>query len=212
MTDLVTLAQAQAFVQDSTTASQAWVQACLDAASAAVIDYIGVDPSTQTRTELYSGNNTGFLYPKASGKSAPLSGVTSITINPAMTSPTGGWWAGTNNTPFVVDMSNVAFDDTSIYFTNTYIFPRGKKNITVVYTAGYALTATAGLLTLPSSISQAVLYTTKAFFTAMGKEMNASSESYSGVMAQSFSGGGPGGLPPAAAMLLKPYQKKMFAP
>lgn len=212
MTDLITLAQAQAFVQDSSSASQDWVQTCLDAASQAVIDFIGVDPSTQTRTERYSGANTGFLFPKARGLSAPISGVTSITINPAMTSPCGGWWAGTANTPFVVDMSNVSFDDDSIYFTNTYVFPRGKKNMTVTYTAGYALTATAGLQTLPSSISQAVLYTVKAFYTTLGKEMNASSESYSGVMSQSFAGGGPGGLPPGAQMMLARYQVKMFSP
>ncbi len=214
MTDLVTLAQAQSFVQDSTSASEPWVQSCVDAASQAVIDYLGVDPTSQTRMEIISGANTGFLYPRGSGKPAPITGVTSISINPALTVAAGGWWGfGVDlNEPTIIDMTKVSFDQDTIFLSNGQIFPRGKRNITVTYTSGYALQSTAGIPDLPNSITQAVLYTVKGFFTAMGKELNATSESYSGVMSQSFFAGGPGAVPPAAQMILRPYQVKMFSP
>lgn len=215
MSDLATLAQAQAFVQDSTTASEAWVQTCLDAASQAVIDFLGVDPTTQTRTELLSGPNTSFLYPRACGKPAPISGVTSITVNPALCTISGGWWGMDDLVPFqviTVDMTTVAFDDCMIYLKSGRKFPRGHRNITLVYTSGYALTETAGLTTMPSAITQAVLYTTKGFFTALGKELNATGESYSGVLSQAFFKDGAGALPPAAQALLGRYQVKMFSP
>jgi hypothetical protein len=214
MTDLVTLAAAQAFVQDTTSDGAAWVQTCIDAASQSVIDFLGPDPSTQTRTELLSGYNTSSLYPRASGKVAPITGLTSITINPALTQCAEPWPnVGLNiAAPITVDMSTVSFEAGMIYYTNGRIFPRGKKNITVVYTSGYALTPTTGIPNLPSSISLAVLYTVKAFYTTLGKEMNAASESYSGVMSQSFFSSGAGAIPPAAQLLLKPYLPKMHMP
>jgi hypothetical protein len=217
MTDLTTLANAQAFLQDTTSASQAWVQSCLDAASQAIIDYLGHDPTTQTRTEIIGGSNTAYLYPRASGKNAPISGITSISINPAMCAPGLNWlpWGiGLPNgiTPIAVDITTLNFDDNCIFYTNGYTFPRGKKNLTVTFTSGYALTATNGIQTMPNSIVQATLYTTSAFFTALGKEMNATSESYSGVLSQGFFPTGAGAIPPAAKMLLNPYRTLMNAP
>ncbi len=214
MTDLVTLAQAQAFVQDSTSASQPWVQACLDAASQAVMDFIGCDPTTQTRTVTMSGANTNMLMPHASGLASPISGVTSITVNPALSAPGNQYWGLgiAPPTPTIINVAYVQFTDGEIFLANGQKFPRGNKNITLVYTSGYALTTTAGLQTLPNSIVQAVLYTTKAFFTAMGKELNATSESYSGVLSQGFGPNGPGALPMAAQQLLNRYQIKWVSP
>lgn len=215
MTDLVTLAQAQAFLQDSTSENEVWVQSCVDAASQMVIDFLGCDPSTQDRTETISGANTPFLYPNASGKSAPITGITSITVIPALSEFYGGWTEYAAQTPSqqsVIDLTTIGFDDRVISRTNGARFPRGQRNITLVYTSGYALTPTSGLANMPAAITQAVLYTAKGIYTTLGKEMNATSENYSGVMSQAFANGGPGGLPPGAAMLLKPYQIKMFSP
>jgi hypothetical protein len=189
----------------------------VDSASQAVIDYLGNDPTTQTRTEIISGSNTSFLYPRASGKGAPISGITSISINPAMCAPGANWmpWGiglPSGITPITVDVTTLNFDDNSIFYTNGYRFPRGKKNLTVNFTSGYALTATTGLQTMPNSIVQATLYTVSAFFTALGKEMNATSESYSGVLSQGFFPTGVGGLPPAAKVFLEPYRTIIHAP
>jgi hypothetical protein len=213
MPDLATLAQAQAFLQDSTTNGVDWVQMCLDAGSDAVIEFLGGDPTSQVRTEVIDGTNTMFIYPDYRGKPAPITGVTSIEVAPAMT---GGWggdvgWLSSPVAPITVDLTQIGFLPDSIFYTLPRVFPRGKRNLTVVYTSGYATLGQtiAGVAPLPNAVVTATLFAAKAIYTTLGKEMNASSESYSGVFSQSFTGGGPGGLPPAAQLLLKPYRTLM---
>ncbi|WP_029313216.1 hypothetical protein [Acidiphilium angustum] len=203
MTALITLAQAQTWTGDTNAADAPFITAMIGAASAMVVDFLGYDPSLQTVTELTSGTQTPRLFMKLRA----ISAVTSITINQALTTgraPFGEVWA--QGSPSVVDLTQIAWDNNEIYYSNGAVFPRGNRNVTVAYTAGYAISA------MPSQIQQATMLTVKALQTAQPADPNASSENFSGVLSRQFWDGGPGSLPPAAQSILNPLRNVFRMP
>lgn len=82
-------------------------------------------------------------------------------------------------------------------------FPRGTRNVTVRYTAGYTV--------LPEAILEATRIAIKAVWTSRSMEHNFTSHQIAGVESATFHATGPGTLPPAAQVLLNPHRLLMRA-
>lgn len=113
----------------------------------------------------------------------PISSVTKVLIDGKPTDP-----------------AEVTWDDVLVYRRGYW--PRGKSNIRITYQAG--------LDDLPAAVRQAALFTLKAMYEAREVSMNATGESFNGVLNQQFWQTGPGSVPPAAMMLLKNYINRFF--
>jgi hypothetical protein len=162
----------------------------VNAANSAVTAVLQWDPTSQLRTEYYSGRGGPALTPNA----APITGLTSISI-----------FLGVNSAALPVDVTQCIIDRWQIIWRGG-AFPVGQKNITLVYTAGYLPTSAE-----MQAIRQATFQTMKAMWVGRGADQNASSESFPGVLSQGFWAGGPGQVPPQARALLSPYCLKMIA-
>lgn len=204
---LVSSQRAKSWLGDTAPSDVASLTALIASASASVIVYLGFDPLAQQRTEMLSGQNTPFLMANA----RPVTGVTSISIMPALTRPVTFWDVASHVpmidvTPTEIDVSTVAFDDREIYTTNGMPFPLGKRNVKLVYTAGYALTD------MHPSIAQATLIAIKGLSTGQTANPNVSGENYPGIMDISYWPEGAGALPRAARALLAPLRIMVLTP
>ena len=187
---IITADEASVWLGSPTVDSDAAFTNTVNAANAAVTAVLQWDPTSQLRTEYYSGRGTGVLTPNASS----ITGITSISI-----------YQGTNANALPVDVTQCIIDRWQIIWRGGS-FPVGLKNVTLVYTAGY-LADSAEM----QAIRQAAFQTMKAMWTGRGADQNASSESFPGVLSQGFWAGGPGQVPPQARALLAPYALKMIA-
>jgi hypothetical protein len=85
---------------------------------------------------------------------------------------------------------------------------RGVMNLSVVYTAGYDLTAAPGAPTaLPGAVAQALRLTAAAIFNSQAADPNLASESTAGVFSGSFYATGVGAVPPGARSLLVNFMR-----
>jgi hypothetical protein len=200
MTNLVTLAQAQVWIGDTDPNSSGVLSILVSSASQMAIDFLGWDPTDQAYTGYYSGRGTPLLLVREK----PVTSVTSAQALPALTR--GFMKIGPYNAyeptvaPITLDVTNMSFFDRRIFFTNGQVFPAGKQNIQVAYTAGYPPAS------MPPAITQAVLMTVKSLWMAQNVDPNVASQSFNGVMSQQFWQSGPGAIPPAARSMLTPYK------
>lgn len=169
-------------IDDATTFSN-----MVNATNQSVAAFLGRDPTSQMFTELYSGNGGQTIIPRH----FPVTALTSITV------VTPGWSAYTQT---AIDVTQVVIDRDELVWPFG-CFPRGVKNVQVVYTAGY-LSTDAEM----QQIRSAAFITLKAMWTGRGADQNSSSQSFSGVMSQSFWSNGPGSMPPQAQAILLPYK------
>lgn len=202
MSALVTAQAAQGWLGDTSPPLQQLTPLIVPA-SQLVADCLGYDPLSQTWTELLSGRNTNELMPRR----APITAVTSVTINPALTSGQSvRLWGGTP-TPFTVPESELIFTEDTVIDATGRPFPLGNRNITLVYTAGYPVAS------MHPTIATATLIALKALLTGQSADPNVASEQFSGVLGRSYWPTGPGSLPPAARSMLEsfPYKVRLRA-
>jgi hypothetical protein len=182
---IITLAQAQSWLQLDGTESEDVVDAAVQAATDAVIDWLQWDPRLLGRVEQLDGT-CGYELPV---NYAPITAVSAINlINPAPCPPCP------------MDMTTVSWDPVRPLIFSSCGFPGGIANVQVYYTAGYAQ--------LPSPITQGVLYTISAMIAGSGVDFNATGEAFAGVIAQNWQPGGPATVPLAAQTLLRRYRIK----
>jgi hypothetical protein len=125
---LVTLSTFKLWVNDANT-SDGDLQLCLSVAEKAVIDHLGWDPATGSRTEYLSGRGLTFINVRARN----ITAITSVTID-----------------GIAINVSLLRVDGDCIYYIDGITtFPNGRMNITAVYVAGWA--------TIPELISHTVM-------------------------------------------------------
>lgn len=187
MADLFNLADAKAWIgiDPSDTTRDAILASLVRAASEACIKVMGRDPLRRTHTDTVNGCGG----PALPVNEFPISSVTSVTIN-----------ARTGGTPMLP--TQYTWDDNLIY-NLAGDFPRGIRNVQVVYIAG--------LYPRPEPITLAGRYTCKGMWDARLTDMNSTGESWSDVGGSSFWPSGPGAVPPQAMSLLMLYQSKIRA-
>lgn len=135
MGDLTTLASVKTYGGITDTTKDALLSALITAASAAVEQYIGRIIQQQSYTALMDGNGAALLpLPQY-----PISAVSVVEINGVAVGANSTWGDG-----------GFAHDgDRSLYFPGEgRVFPVGKRNVKVTYTAGYA--------SVPADLAQAV--------------------------------------------------------
>lgn len=144
-TDLCTVADVTAFIgQTVSTAANTELQALVSAASLYITSTCSVDNfNSASYTEDYSGNDSHRLYLR----NWPISAVASLTVNGVAISPSTAW----NQAGFVFDRTGILLRGATRTFPGIPPgrFPRGIKNITVVYTAGFE--------TMPPDLAQAAI-------------------------------------------------------
>lgn len=181
---LITLSQAKSWLGILDAERDALLTALAAAASDACTHVLGGRSLlVASRTEILSGTG-GEVQPV---NHIPIRSVTSVTIvTQALTA------------------SSYTFDDNAIYLKNGLRFPRGPKNVTVVYSGG--------LDAIPAPVLLAAQYTVKAMWDARKTDMNATSESFPGIGGNGFWQDGPGAVPPQARALLRPYARLAKVP
>lgn len=131
--DLTTLVSVKQYLGITTNASDAVLSALITAASAYVVSYCGRDFGSASATESYDGTgNTRQML-----RRVPVTAVSSVVVN-GQTLNAVSWpqWGYTFDEYGLIAMGDCNY------------FPRGTRNVTVTYTAGYA--------TVPADLSQAV--------------------------------------------------------
>ena len=103
--------------------------------------------------------------------------------------------------PVVLNPTFITFDARVAVIRYVPRLPRGSQILRVDYVAGYA--------TLPSDLVQGILWTIKAHYDASGVDQNATGESFSGVLSQTFHAAGAGYVPPAAQSVFSRYCRDM---
>lgn len=206
MPGIISLAEAQVWLGDSSAETAAIVAGLIDAASEMVAEFLNWNPVSQTRTGYFNGHNT----PSLMVPEKPVTAVTAAQIIPALTRDFTRWGitpsAEGSLQPTVLDPSLLTFDGRRIFFTNSQVFPLGNRNIMLTYTAGYDATA------MPRRFKQACQMTVAALWQAQKVDPNVSGESFSGVMSKQFLPTGAGNIPPAArSMLMGDVLKASFA-
>ena len=177
MAELVDIDEAKAFVGFDAGADSADL---MDVAHAAgngnVIQYLGWDPSLQTRTERLSG----YGGPSIALPCRSLKSITSMLIDGVSIAVSS----------FVIQASMLIY--------RGGVFPRGLANVEVTFRAGYS--------PLPSEITLAARFAIKAAWSAMALDPNFASHQVAGVESASFHADGPGALPPAAKVMLRDHR------
>lgn len=163
-------------------------------ASALVVDYLGYDPLQQTVTETLSGLNTSEMLVNYRN----ITAVASITVNPDRT-------AFVCDRGMTFDPTNIGYGIDRIFTLDGTRFPKGRRNLTIVYTAGWAANA------MQPAIKNATLITVKAIVTSASVDPNVASEQFPGVLGRSFWQSGAGSLPPAAMAQLNPIRIQIRA-
>lgn len=182
MDDLVSPSEAKAWLDITDTARDALITSLARAASSACTKALGGRELLRSkRTEILSGLG-GSILPV---NHFPVRSVESVTIDA---------YTGAS----ALDASLVTFDDYSIILRGR-TFPRGTRNVTVVYSAG--------LDEIPDDVKLAAQYVVKAFWDARKTDMNSANESWNAIGGSSFWPTGPGSIPPQAQFLLAPYSR-----
>lgn len=203
-TDLVTEAQALAWINDSSIMSGDPVfDATIDAASDAIMGVLGYNPVQQEYTDVASGWGSYDL---------PLKyrNITACSAIAVVSPPCIGFGAYglPPSPPTPMDPTQVTFGTFPQDMILRWTYgkwpkgPQGFKNI--------AYTVTAGWASLPPAIMTATLMTIKALWYGAMADQNATGEQYSGVMSQQFRAGGPGSVPPQARLILDRYTLPTF--
>ncbi len=186
--DFVTLAESKAWLRITTSTDDTLITRLNAAASQAIRNELGYEPTTQTYTaELYNGHGGIALMPRQS----PVTAVSALTIDgisvPAAASVTG---------------SGYRFSASKISL-NGYAFNRGQDNVSLSYTAGLA-----GGDPKLSVIVHACLVAVQAFYTSQDVDPNLAGESVPGVYSAQYAQGGAGKLPGPVLALLAPYKRR----
>lgn len=131
---LAPLADLKTYLGITVSTADAELQRMLDVASAMAERYTERSFAAGARTEKRSGEGSDFLLLKDS----PVLTITTLTIDTVAVPASDGTTAG------------YLFDDYSVFLRNYQNgFTIGRRNITIVYTAGYA--------TIPADVQQAVI-------------------------------------------------------
>lgn len=176
MAEYITAQEAMSFLDIAAEEDPDDLQDAIDAATDACIHFLGWDIASQEVTERHSGRNDKRL----TVNRYPVTAIGAVSIDEA-----------------AVDVTDFFFRDNEIIRKST-VFPLGDYNVEITYTAGQA--------TIPSSVKRAVLYTLKAMWDARGVDLNATGESYAGVLSNTFHADGAGSIPPAARSLLMTHK------
>jgi hypothetical protein len=147
-----------------------------------VYSYLGWNPAKHTATETVHGLGTSMIQLSRT----PIASVESVVVEDGASPP----------------LASLKVDGRHLFYRGG-VFPRGLKNVTVRYSAGYS--------PVPHEILQATRIAIKAVWTAMTMEANFTSHQVAGVEGGSFHEGGPGSLPPAAKSLLNPHRLLLIA-
>jgi len=173
--DLITLAEAKDWLDITDSARDALIATLVTAASDECLHILGRRSLLQaTRTEALSGGGG----PTLPVNGWPIRSLTSVTIDGQSAIP----------------VAQLTFDDHMVIWKQGK-FPRGIKNVTVVFSGGEDA--------VPATVKLATKYTVKAMWDARKIDMNATSESWVGVGGAGFWPTGPGSVPPQAVSLLQ---------
>ena len=124
--DLTTLDNVKAYLSPPLTATtdDALLTRLVTAASAFIQAWLGRTIAQNSYTETRNGVGGTRLFLR----NRPVISVASVTVDGVAIAPSSG-----------VGQAGYLFDDSSVYLTG-YAFSRGQQNVTVAYTAGYAVT------------------------------------------------------------------------
>jgi len=131
--DLTTLANAKAYIPNAGTADDALLARMITGLSAFVVNWLNRNILTASYTETRDGYDTTRMMTL----NYPITAVSAVTVNGSSIPLASGW-----------PQNGYGFDSASIVLMG-YSFPRGFRNVTLAYTAGFA--------TVPADIEQAVL-------------------------------------------------------
>ena len=180
MSDLTTLAAVKQYLKipDAQTAQDELLESLITASSAAIEKYLGRTLEQSERTQVSDGTGSARMM----FADWPVSAVESVTIDgqaiPAATSVTA---------------SGYRFDSASVVL-NGYRFSRGLLNVTLAYTAGYAV--------IPADIAQACIETV-ALTYRRAEHIDVSSKALAGESITYIVNE----LSPAVRQMLGPYKK-----
>lgn len=186
LTALVSLADVKARLGITDTSEDTVLTALIQVATGAIHDFLGYDITSQSRSEIYSGDGRKTLYPRHT----PITAVSSLTVNGVAISAA----ASVNTAGYVI--SNQRID------LRGHDFLKGIQNIALSYTAGYA--------TVPAAVAEAAAMQVHGLFNARTVDPNVTSESVPGVYSASYRQEGAGSLPPAAKMMLQPFVRVTY--
>jgi hypothetical protein len=160
----------------------------IEAATSAIERYCRRTFASEEVTEYLDGNGTSRIWLER----RPVSTITSVTVNDtALDNSSNDAWKLNPNTGTLTRGTGQHDSQLAIHW------PRGTRNVVVVYTGGYAA--------IPSDVKLAAVTLVKHIHDATTKTGILSSENigaYSYVLNTAFS---KGGFPPAVAMLLSSY-------
>jgi hypothetical protein len=133
LNDLTTVAAVQAFLTDLPTSDANLIQSLVSNASAFIQTYTSRSFISGTYTEVRDGNGRDSI----ALFNGPVSSVTSVTVDNQTIPASPGW-----------PQPGYSVDETCVWLRN-YCFRRGRGNVTIVYTAGYA--------SIPGDLAQACI-------------------------------------------------------
>jgi hypothetical protein len=171
---IVTVDQAGAWMQLPNPEDDDLLEQAVIAGNAAFASWLGWDPRAMRTVELV--DVTG-------GKSVRVHRKKITAVNALTFMPPGC-------APVPLNLNFVSWDPRVPLITNACGMPRSRNSLQCDYQAGYD--------TLPNDLIQCFLWTIKAHYDASGVDQNATGESFSGVLSQTFHAAGAGFVPPAA--------------
>jgi hypothetical protein len=127
MADLTTLPNVRAWLNVSGNTDDALLSRLITSVSAATISYLSRGILTAIYTQTFNGNGRD----RWTFSQYPVTAVSSVSVNGSTIS------AASSSTA-----SGFVFDETTLYLRGGYRFCQGVQNVTVVYTAGYAIVPT----------------------------------------------------------------------
>ncbi len=187
MADFATLAALKAALDVTDTSKDVLLAGLNGAATQMLIDEMERDPRVDDFNERANGLGTRTILVRQ----YPILSVASVRF-------TGGS-VGLDAAP--VSPSYVEWDDYSIWRTDGLVFPRGTRNIAVIYSAG--------LDPMPKTLSLAAIYTVRALLTARKVDLNATGENLIGISSSTWGSQGPGTVPTSALSLIERYKRVM---
>lgn len=186
--DLTTLVVARAWLGITDNSQDVLLTRLITSTSRSILNSLNRgDLHSQAYTETYDGSGTNRL----TLINFPVTAVSAVTID-GISIP-----AALNTYDY-----GFGFDAYSVHLTNNLIFTRGKQNVSVTYTAGYA--------SIPEDIEQATLLALQNMVQVQKMDTTIGSESTGGYSV-SYRQGAAGALPPEVQQLLKTYRRVTWA-